>query len=209
MKNTLEALARPYYKAKGSNQWPHILRVVAHAEDISSRAGATLTAVEYAALYFHDAAKGKEALYGCEDHGEASAALAREALRGTFASADLDVICRAIARHNNAKNEDPQSFTEDALRSADANRVELGWVMRKSFNKMKGKMRGIQLLENVLQIAKTRTVASGGRVPPLLAKAYASEIQLIRERADELDLKGVVAELRKAFILYADEDVDA
>lgn len=163
-KSIIEELARPYYKAKGSNQWPHILRVVAHAEDICSRAGESISAVDYAALYFHDAAK---ATCGKVDHGEASADLARYVLQGIFLPADLEVICLAIARHNNCKDELPLSKTEDILRSADASRVELGWVMRKSFNKMKRELRGSALLENVLQTAKTRTVASGKMVPPV------------------------------------------
>jgi hypothetical protein len=203
------SLARPFYKARGSNQWPHILRVVAHAEDIANRVRYTLTAVDYAALYMHDAAKGKEEIYGCEDHGEASAVLTRKALEGRFSPEDLDVVCRAIARHNNKKDVMPLDATENILRSADANRVELGWVMRKSFCKMRSKLRGSRLLDNVFQVAKTRTVASGGLVPPALKWAYFREIEQIRREAEELTTSDVPRMLREAFQRYADEDIDA
>ena len=180
----LEATARKYYKDDGSNQWPHIQRVKEQAEMLAAYRGTPLTLPEVAAIYFHDI--GKEEA-GMLDHGEWAARIAEPLLKKQLTPTHLKIALEAIKSHN---LDQPSPTPEaDLLRSADADRPNLAWFARKSYNKMRA--RGYthqEAIDNVVRVAR-KHVATAGQLkhrPKLYTEAFKDQIKIAEQQADKL-----------------------
>lgn len=146
----LALLARKHYKDDGSNQWPHIQRVLQQAETIAAYKNKPLRDVDLASVYFHDIDK-KNA--GTIDHGVYASDITKKLLQNHMSKRKIGIIANAIAAHNIDKPS--KSYTADLLRSADANKPDLGWYLRKSYNKMtKQGLTHEEAIDNALRMAK-------------------------------------------------------
>lgn len=202
-------VARPFYKATGSNQWPHILRVLSQGTEIATRLGFELSRVDFAALLFHDVAKSRMGEFpGEHSHGRASAIMAREILKGYLSIDDIEIACSAIAEHE--FDVVPSSKTSDLLMSSDANKPELLWILRKSFYKSSSTLglSGEAQIINVFNHVKKRAICSGRQhVPELYASAFSDEIEKIKNEAAKLCIEDITAMVAVANEIYADMDV--
>jgi HD superfamily phosphohydrolase YqeK len=133
-RNDLILLAKPLYKDDGPNQWPHIMRVLAQADKIAENRGRKLDNREVAAVLLHDSAKYRPE-YQNMDHGEASAEFSRKILQNKLNKRTIQAISNAIAQHNYDKQ--PNSQLAELLMASDANIPDLGWFLRKSYNKVR------------------------------------------------------------------------
>ena len=185
----IESIAKQYYKEDGQNQWPHIQRVVAQAKKLAEYRNKPLSETELTALYFHDVDKSKA---GDMDHGHHAANRVRQILKDKISERRLQIAANAIYSHN----EDKPSPTKvaDLLRSADANKPDLNWFLRKSYNKMTGKgLTHEQALENALNKAKDHVHTAGHlkHPPKMYNELFAKEIAKANKEADNLKLEDV------------------
>lgn len=174
----LEILAKKHYQDDGQNQWPHIQRVLQQAEAIAAYKNKPLRDVDLASVYFHDIDK-KNA--GNVDHGVHAATIAGKLLRKHMSKRKLGIITNAIAAHNIDKPS--KSYTADLLRSADANKPDLGWFLRKSYNKMTKKgLTHEEAIDNALRIAKKGAPVADQlkNRPVLYQEAFNTDIQRTR-----------------------------
>lgn len=190
---SLEELAKQYYKKDGQNQWPHIQRVKQQAERLAKWRNKPLTKEELAAVYFHDIGKAEA---GNMDHGEWAATIAKPLLTDYLTPDQIETVITAIKAHNYDK---PSPTPEaDLLRSADANRPDLAWFLRKSYNKMKTQgMSHKEALDNAMRMAKKHVVTAAQlkNRPELYLKAFAKDIQKAEQAADKLSTRAEVARL--------------
>ena len=201
----LEAIARRYYKKDGQNQWPHIQRVVQQAELLAKYRGKALDETELAALYFHDVDKNKS---GEMDHGAYAALRMKEILKGKIAERRLQIAANAVADHNLDKPS--RSAVGDLLRSADANKPDLDWFLRKSYNKMTGKgLTHDQALANALDKAQEHVHTAGhlNNPPKMYTELFAKEIAKANREADRLKLEEVWGRIQRYNEQHPDESV--
>lgn len=203
-------MAHTHYEPSGPNQWPHILRVLSQATEISDRLSLRLTSVDVAALCFHDVAKSRMRDFPwTKDHGVASAALAEDILKGVFDSNDIELICSAIAEHD--RDVVPSSSVSDLLISADANKPEILWIVRKSFHRSSAVLglSGAERIENVFNRIKNHAVCSGRlNVPSLYARAFKNEISLIERAVPAIEIDDIENLVKEANRLYVLDDVE-
>ena len=172
-----EAIKR--YEEDGSNQWPHIQRVLQQAQAIADYRQRRLSNAELAAVYFHDIDK-KNA--GNIDHGVYASRLAKKILKKHLSERDLNTAVNAIYWHN--MDLPSKTKTADLLRSADANKPDLGWFLRKSYNKMTSKgLTHEEAIDNALRMAKKGVpVADQLKNRPILyQEAFSSDIERTRK----------------------------
>lgn len=199
----IEAIARRYYQADGQNQWPHIQRVVSQATQLAKYRGRPLTETELVALYFHDVDKAKA---GDMDHGQYATQRVKQILKNKISERRLQRAANAIAVHN----EDKPSPTQlaDLLRSADANKPDLNWFLRKSYNKMTKKgLTHEQALQNALNKAKEHVHTAGhlNNPPKLYNELFAKEIAKANREADRLKLEEVWGRIQQYNAEHPDE----
>lgn len=191
----IKAIARKYYQADGQNQWPHIQRVVAQGRQLAKYRGRPLTETELAALYFHDVDKAKS---GDVDHGVYAAERMKQILKNKISERRLQRAANAIADHN--FDRPARSAVGDLLRSADANKPDLDWFLRKSYNKMTGKgLTHEQALVNALNKAKEHVHTAGHleSPPKLYNELFAKEIAKANREADRLKLEEVWGRIQR------------
>lgn len=201
-RDDLILLAKPLYKEDGPNQWPHIMRVLAQADKIAENRGKKLNNQEIAAVLFHDAAKHLPE-YKNMDHGEASADLSRKILKDKMNKRTISAISNAIAQHNYDKQ--PNSQLAELLMASDANIPDLGWFLRKSYNKVRTAygFSDEDALKNAYKYAKRGT-------PLLKTKSYRPKLwlELFRDDIDRTDrqIKALkLSQVRKLIENYENE----
>jgi hypothetical protein len=197
----LYTLARAKYGDEGYNQWPHIQRVVAQGRELADFRGKPLSRPELAALLLHDVAK-HDKKYKNMDHGEASAVVARKLLKNKLNERQIASVAKAIALHNIDK--DPKTRMGELLKASDANRPDLAWYLRKSYNKMR--LSGYteqQALDNAYNRAKQgyATFKGAEYVPQLYLDAYKDQIAQTDIAATKLKR----AQVRKLIDKYTKE----
>jgi HD superfamily phosphohydrolase YqeK len=197
----LYTLARAKYGDEGYNQWPHIQRVVAQGQELADFRGKPLSRPELAALLLHDVAK-HDKKYKNMDHGVASAIVARELLKKRLKERQIASVANAIAAHNLGK--DPKTKIGELLMASDANRPDLAWYLRKSYNKMR--LSGYteqQALDNAYNRAKQgyATFKGADYVPKLYSDAYKDQIEQTELAATKLKR----AQVRKLIDKYTKE----
>lgn len=193
----LEQIARKYYQEDGSNQWPHIMRVKAQAEQLAAFRKKPLTTEELAAIYFHDIGKAEA---GSQDHGEWAAQITKPLVKDYLTPEQIERVITAIKAHNYDK---PSPSPEaDLLRAADANKPDVAWFLRKSYYKMRAKGYGHkEALKNAKEGAKKHimTAAQLKYRPKLYTEAFKHEIDAAEKQADKLSTVQQVDNLIKQY----------
>lgn len=182
-RNTLIALAKRYYKPDGPNQWPHIQRTIASGDKMADFRGKKLSKPELAAILFHDVAK-YDKKYQNLDHGVASSIKAQEILKNDLSKRQIAQMAKAIAAHNLGVA--PGSATGELLMAADANKPDMAWYLRKSYNnRLAHGYTDEEALENAyLRVKKGYTIPK--YVPDIYRQAYSKEIEQLAQQAKAL-----------------------
>lgn len=194
-------LAYKYYEPEGYNQLPHIKRVLSQAEKLAALRGKPLSRSELLAITLHDIGKTRKIKLKGKDHGETGAKAALDILRKRRESADvIKSVISTIADHTKDKTP-PVSEESDLLRSADANKPDLAWYLRKSYNKMRSlgytHNAAVKNAYDRVKAGYATFDAPGMYMPPLYNKLFRDDIKKEREAAAKLKEADVMKLIRK------------
>lgn len=203
----IEAIAKKYYKEDGQNQWPHIQRVLEQANKLAAYRGRPLNETELAALYFHDVNKADS---GDVDHGVYAAERTKQILKNKISERRLQRAANAIAEHNL----DTPASTQlaDLVRSADANKPDLDWYLRKSYSKMTKKgWSHERAIQNAYDRVKQHmhTLSNMENPPKLYTELFAKEIEQANKEADKLKFEDVYKRIQQYTEKHPEESLYA
>ena len=189
--NSILRTAIPLYKDDGSNQWPHISRVLTEGYKYCDMLKMEMSDTLYAAILFHDCAKGEGK--SKKDHGVESARKAKPLIKQFFDSKDLDIVLTAISEHNIPKP--ASSKIGELLKAADANILDIPWFLNKLYWKRKEKgMSDEEAFSECLEVIQKGYLTydrPNMYQPKYWTMRYGKDIPRVRKEIEELTVDKV------------------
>ena len=189
--NSILRTAIPLYKDDGSNQWPHISRVLTEGYKYCDMLKMEISDTLYAAILFHDCAKGEGK--SKKDHGVESARKAKPLIKQFFDSKDLDIVLTAISEHNIPKP--ASSKIGELLKAADANILDIPWFLNKLYWKRKEKgMSDEEAFSECLEVIQKGYLTydrPNMYQPKYWTMRYGKDIPRVRKEIEELTVDKV------------------
>jgi hypothetical protein len=189
--NSIMRTARPLYKDDGSNQWPHISRVLTEGYKYCDMLKMEMSDTLYAAILFHDCAKGE--CKSKKDHGVESARKAKPLIKQFFDSKDLDIVLTAISEHNIPKP--ASSKIGELLKAADAPILDIPWFLNRVYWKRKEKgMSDEEAFSECLEVIQKGDLTydrPNMYQPKYWTMRYGKDIPRVRKEIEELTVDKV------------------